>query len=428
MTDGLFYRRSNIKEGSGNNVHMNKANVNSFLLMGYFLDFRNPAISFDFSGIDKSFYADVPYEELLPRAAALYREAVSSQFRSGTLNFLPLSGGLDSRAILALLLEHTEAANIHTYTFGTPGTMDYDIGCRLAKRIGTDHTAMDLSNYQYTMDELLATSARMQRQIMLFTHPPLFDWDERYEGGVLWSGYVGGRTSGSYLSAHPSRDLEEAKRRYIQHNLLAKTLPVSEEMMQGIIALIDWDGGNEEITIDERLDLINRQVKYTYINNVMDGFDCRLPFAYPPLFTFLFSLPDKYRADQRLYIDVFLRYFKDVFNFSSKTTIGLPVNTPPALTRLKTRFINIRKHIPGLHLLIKDPFCNYFNFEKRIRRDPQFQRLIRTSLDDLKRRQLIDWIDIDRLWTQHMNRGVDHSQALLTLASLEIHLKAGKKL
>lgn len=408
---------------------MNKANINSFIFLGYFLDYRNPDLTFDFTGIDKARYADVPYEELLRQAVVLYREAVSAGFQSGALNVLPLSGGLDSRAILALLLEHTEAANIHTYTFGTPGTMDYDIGCALAGKIGTTHTACDLSRYQCTMDELLRTSERLRQQIMLFTHPPLSDLDKHCRGGVLWSGFIGGRTSGSYLPHHPSISIEKAKQRYIRHNHLATSLALTDDRMAAMAELVHWDGEETgEITLDERLDFINRQVKYTFINNVLEGYEYRLPFAYPPLFNFLLSLPNSCRHAQKLYIDVFLTYFQDVFNYPSKTTIGLRVNAHPSLIKLKTKIINLRYHVPGFQYLIKDPFINYCDFAKRIRIDDEFQQLILGNLRDLERRTLVDWIDVHQLWAEHMKRRADHSLALLSLASLEIHLKAGKQL
>jgi len=36
--------------------------------------------------------------------------------------------------------------------------------------------------------------------------------------------------------------------------------------------------------------------------------------------------------------------------------------------------------------------------------------------------------DFEKLWKEHMDKICDHSTALILLASLEIHLKAGKKI
>lgn len=46
---------------------------------------------------------------------------------------------------------------------------------------------------------------------------------------------------------------------------------------------------------------------------------------------------------------------------------------------------------------------------------------------DLKKRGIIDWINIQEIWNQHL-KGFDYTNELILLASLEIHLKAGKVL
>ena len=57
--------------------------------------------------------------------SSVFREMLSS---CSGLQILPLSGGLDSRAILGGLLENLERDQIQVVTFGSPGTWDYDIG------------------------------------------------------------------------------------------------------------------------------------------------------------------------------------------------------------------------------------------------------------------------------------------------------------
>lgn len=58
---------------------------------------------------------------------------------------LLLSGGLDSRILLVELLKHLPPTTIHTITYGSPGTWDYDIGNLIARKAGTQHLAIDLS-------------------------------------------------------------------------------------------------------------------------------------------------------------------------------------------------------------------------------------------------------------------------------------------
>ena len=47
---------------------------------------------------------------------------------------------------------------------------------------------------------------------------------------------------------------------------------------------------------------------------------------------------------------------------------------------------------------------------------------------DLKSRNIIDWIDIELILKNHLSNKGDFADALIVLASLEIHLKSGLKL
>ncbi len=98
---------------------MDSININSFLYFGYFLDFTNTNYSFDFSMIDKKRYLNAMEEELIDIGTQKFLKSINNCFvRNNTNIVVPISGGLDSRAILAGLLEFTSASNIKTYTFG----------------------------------------------------------------------------------------------------------------------------------------------------------------------------------------------------------------------------------------------------------------------------------------------------------------------
>ena len=124
-------------------------NLNSFLTLGYFLDYQNQDIKIDVSNINKGQYKNISEQELIDIGSQLWRDSISHNFELNQKHLVPISGGLDSRAILAGLLEHTEAKNIYTYTFGTPNTLDYDVGSYIAKKLGTNHTSFDLTNYNF---------------------------------------------------------------------------------------------------------------------------------------------------------------------------------------------------------------------------------------------------------------------------------------
>ena len=127
---------------------MSQQNLNSFLKLGYFLDYKNNKdIFIDVSSIDKQKYQKVSENELINIGSKLWIESISANFQSNQKHLVPISGGLDSRSILAGVLKHTEAKNIYTYTFGTPNTLDYDVGNYVAKKIGTNHKSFDLTRF-----------------------------------------------------------------------------------------------------------------------------------------------------------------------------------------------------------------------------------------------------------------------------------------
>jgi len=75
-----------------------------------------------------------------------------------------------------------------------------------------------------------------------------------------------------------------------------------------------------------------------------------------------------------------------------------------------------------------DPTINYVDFDFEIRNNNRLKTIIYNNVFDLKRREIIDWINFDKIWQAHINKTANHSDALITLTSLEIHLKAGKVL
>jgi len=89
-------------------------NLNSFLLFGYFLDYKGTGlVSAPQTDINK--YKDCSLNELIEIGSDLIIEIFKDEFVPNSQHLIPLSGGYDSRAILAGLLKFTESRNIKTY-------------------------------------------------------------------------------------------------------------------------------------------------------------------------------------------------------------------------------------------------------------------------------------------------------------------------
>ena len=150
---------------------------------------------------------------------------------------------------------------------------------------------------------------------------------------------------------------------------------------------------------------------------MISGFNYSLPFIDEDFLTFMLSLPNKFRNKQKLYNKMLLKAFPELFKMPTKVNLGLGLDAnliSYIYKKIKTKLYNNQSHI------------NYIDFNSNIKERVDLNKNIYENIMDLKNRKIVDWINIDKIWNEHINQNIDHSRALLTLASLEIHLKAGK--
>jgi len=398
-------------------------NLNSFLTLGYFLDYYNKDLSIDSSNINKKKYNKIDKVELIKIGSKLWRDAISSNFKTNQKHLVPISGGLDSRAILAGLLEHTEAKNIYTYTYGTPNTLDYDIGNYIAKKFGTRHTSFDLTQYIYNQNELENISKRVNFQTVLFHHAPVAMIDQKFKGCILWSGFFGETLTGDHLPKDKSNNIEEAKKKFILQNRYVRSKQIS--LNSHFENLIDCNCIDKNLlTLDEQLDFQNRQTKFIAPHVLMDGFDYKLPFLHQKFTDFMLSIDNKYRYEQELYKRILLNSFPKAFSYKTKINFGLPLYASKS-----RKFINrVENKILKIVKIRKNIEINYLDFDEKIRHKQDLQNIMKNNILDLKERNIIDWIDIENILNNHLAKKGNYADTLIVLASLEIHLKNGLKL
>ncbi len=398
--------------------------IEFFLRMGYFPG-QPGKISPDYGRIDRAIYSDWPRRKLLEEAAILWRETIAGQFEPGRRHVVPLSGGLDSRAILAALLECTPARNIETYTFGTPGTYDYDLGCLVARETGTKHHAIPLGEIEWKDEDFLEAAFRFNHQTLLFHHAPVWLLD-RFADGVIWSGYMGDVITGGQRPDVPSAMLADAKMSYLLNRRAVRSMEMTESPPEDFLPFIGGGSVSSDcVSYDEQV-LVTEAIRFSAPHVLMNGFEYRIPFINTAFWDFFFSVPDKYRRDQRLYKSMLQQEWPYLFSLPTKSHFGLPLSaTLPrvAARRARNRIWNKARE----NLRIFDwpplPMTNYMDLDLLIRKDARFRNLIETQIEDLKRRDIVPWIDIDGIRSRHMRRQGNHGDALKMLFSLEINLK-----
>ena len=402
---------------------MTKQNLNSFLKLGYFLNYKNEVININLSNINKEKFQYTGEQELIELGSKLWKESISKNFDANQKHLVPISGGLDSRAILAGLLEHTEAKNIYTYTFGTPNTLDYEVGSYVAKKLGTNHTSFDLTQYIYNQEELEDISKRVDFQTILFHHAPVWGVDKKFANCQNWCGFMGDPLAGSKLTNEPSTSLELAKKQFIKKNTYVRSMDLTNGI--DFEGLVECDLIDEfSLTLDEQLDFQNRQTKYIAPHVLMRGYEYKTPFLNQSWIDFMLSIPNSFRRDESLYRKILLNSFPKEFSYKTKTNFGLPLGASKNAIfakRVVDKLLRMTKLSSGKGI-------NYLDFNEKIRTKKDLKDVIRTNVMDLKQRNIIEWIDIEEILNNHMlNRG-NYADALIVLASLEIHLKNGLRI
>ena len=129
----------------------------------------------------------------------LMLNSIAERYESNATHVVPLSGGMDSRIILAALCEFTEAKNIHTYTFGVPSAYDYEIPNSVAKKLGTKHTNFNAKDTLYTVDGLIRAAVASDGNTEIF-HPLVLNRVADYYGSnvTFWSGFAGDLVGGAF--------------------------------------------------------------------------------------------------------------------------------------------------------------------------------------------------------------------------------------
>lgn len=402
---------------------MDLINLNSFLKFGYFLRKNNDNYKLNHKYY-RTEYSHLTETELINLGIKKYKNAIHNQFILSDENLVPLSGGLDSRGILCAILELTDAKNILTYTFGLPGTFDYDIGNYIAKKVGSKHTSYNLHNYVYNIDELLDISQRINYQTILFHHQPVWEMQAKFQGIKIWSGVSIESWFGSHKKQYYSEKNQHLqKQKFICDETYVKSIDLTNINDSEFYTSIDCDWDNR-IPLEIQIDILNRQSKYIIPHVLIKGFDYNVLFSDSKLVNFALSLPKKYLINRNLYQKILWSAFPNLFKSPITNNYGLPLYA----NINKIRMMKVLNRLKSLLPRYTNPHTNYLDFNTAIRERKDLNLIIYESIMDLKLRKIVEWIDIDSIWKRHIDKKANHADALIVLASLEIHLKAGKNL
>lgn len=250
---------------------------------------------------------DIPFDEAVPEFAKLLKEAVISRMKNTEQVCVSLSGGLDSRAILA----NAKLVNPHikTVTFGIKNSYENDIVKRVVKAAQVENKLFPLSgtNWMNGRPEGIWKTDGMLNLIHM--HASLHHKEISKIGLICLNGIGGGILLGGRMLRQGSSS--------IIHDLygdLTKYIDLKNPFFHL--------GGKEcQYLLNNRLRRFTEQgiLEQKYI-------EYRQPFFHNGLITLLFSIPYEYRINSRLYNAALLETFPYLFDKIPYANTGFAIS------------------------------------------------------------------------------------------------------
>ena len=412
------------------NINLTKKEIEAFLHFGYVPQPKGINVDALFAryNIDLNSGNSIVEEAALIADGAKFLDIVfcdTAKKVKGKKIVVPISGGMDSRAILAGLIRYIPKENIQTVTLGIPGALDYEIGQMVARKAGVENKLINLNNIMFSEEELIRYARNFNKPIALLEGYLFSQAFKSFGNGhVYLSGFMGDPIAGSHLAAEGNETWNDAIRTFICENLYTRM-----KFNFTDLSLFPQEPfvGNNTLEYAEQLDYFVRQRLYIMPLVLLSGYKHFTPFLDSRWVNFILNVPRNYRKGQYIYKKILFFLYPDLFSLPLKSNVGLPLDAGD-IAIFRQRVINkfrywgyryaprfFPKSIQGL---------NYIDFERGYREKDDLVKLAEKSLIDLKLRGIVENIDIQKVWKEHQAGNVNNSQLISLLIALEVFCKA----
>jgi len=372
--------------------------------------------------------SEISFEEATDKLYQVFDKAVSRCMKSIKQPTLAvtLSGGLDSRAILAAATKHFKG-KISTYTFGHPSCEDAIIAKRVAEVAGVSNTlrTIDQKNWFEGRNKGVWKTDGMFNVLHMHALGSVPEISQ--ESNYLLNGYVGDAVLGGSLLLDGFQDQGVSK------EIATKKYP---ELSQLVDLNPDYFSGNKY----DPLFIYNRGVRFTSAGtDLISGQLHNLkPFMDNDLIEFIYSVPDSYRKKSRLYNAMLLKYYPEYFKDIPWQQTGKPItlqseeSVAPKVTA-KRRLINLIKATPfaGIaHTVYRKTIANkgytsYTDWMQQAEFKAEMNRLLLS--DDAPIAQLIPVKELEQKLAKFYRTKPNNADSIGSLITLAIYLEQLKK-
>lgn len=364
------------------------------------------------------------------------RQPSGNPLRLGML----LSGGLDSRYLLALLRDGLAPGDFHTFTWGIPNCDDARFAKEVAAKMGTTHHFYELRpDWLLDLaDECVRRIDGMGNVVNLHARATL-DYQAPYVD-VIYKGFLGDAMAG-FAQMHQHWADYDDDTRILAH--------LSVHRMQGVITFEQaerdelftpelrtavghavWDTYKQGMDDSGSTLLADQRIYFDYRQRVprqtLNGVEMvrahtavRLPFADNDLVDLFLRMPPGLRYERRMMRDAFIKSYADLAKIPVPND-GLPMINCARDVRIRAeRLVRWQLHksgFKGVSYMGKRPYKDYANW---------FRGPLRSWLEDTllaKRHLERGYYNPDvvrRLVQAHMSGQADHTIKLGAMMSIE---------
>jgi asparagine synthase (glutamine-hydrolysing) len=327
--------------------------------------------------------SSVSVGDIVDELAARFVAAVERRSRSDRSVGVSLSGGLDSRAILAAMPSSARGP-VHAVTFGIAHCDDIRIAAMAARAKPAVHHVVELA-----CDNWLC---------------------RRLEG--VW--YTDGQCDLLHMHAQVSVD---SQRDLYEINLNGF---LGDAILGGSYC------GDNRWTVEEKVNLRGRRFINEGTRLTNNYFHNRLPFFDNSLMELSYSIPEKLRAYSKIYNLMLLKAFPSFFRKIPWQRTGVPVAPISAHTFFFEKLRGAERRMEKWGKLIGIPIDSgrdYHRYPVWIRSSPSravFERLL-LSPSPLHK-DFLPNLNVAEVWRDHL-RGYDRSEQLCRLMTFEVWLR-----
>ncbi|MCR9133749.1 MAG: asparagine synthase-related protein [bacterium] len=375
--------------------------------------------SFDLS-IKKYFqiskaHNDLSLEENISKIDELLLEAVSNEWKITELhcdaNLSHLSGGLDSRVNL-LIAHELGFRNLHTITFSHKGTLDEIVASEIANDIQTVHNFYEL-NEQFLHAPIKNFIQANDGVNLFYNAAHTFTVTNHYQlqkVGAVHTGQIGDVLFGSFSNRPP------INRDYIQ-KLAFRFDPeifFSINDVENYIEPYIKDGGAELFSLEQR-----------QINGTMSGdrivshlVDHLSPFYNRKLLEFCYSIPDRFKKNEQIYLEWFNRYHPKISEFRWQKNGFKPTSA------FKVSYGNLQKKVfKKLFSLFGRSYQNMNPFQYWFEQSDSTIKLYDSYREEISTSSIDDELKRLLLTTYSKGKAIDKMTAISVFHTIKLYSK-----